>query len=64
MRKWSKLLLIVAFLSLAMGILKGFLIHPFVDFQWFTPKTYLYFSNTAIFFAIALLLMELIEKKQ
>ncbi len=63
MVKWSKLLLIVGFISLAIGILKGFLIHPFVDIQWFTPKTYLYFSNTAVFFAIALLLIELVNKK-
>ncbi|OGL39825.1 MAG: hypothetical protein A3C43_12360 [Candidatus Schekmanbacteria bacterium RIFCSPHIGHO2_02_FULL_38_11] len=63
MVKWSKFLLIIGFISLAIGMLKGFLIHPFVDIQWFTPKTYLYFSNTAAFFAIALMLLEILKKK-
>ncbi|OGL42675.1 MAG: hypothetical protein A2149_05155 [Candidatus Schekmanbacteria bacterium RBG_16_38_11] len=64
MVKLSKLLLIVALISLVIGIGKGFLLYPFVSIPFFTPKTYLFFSNTAIFFAIALLLLQLVEKKQ
>ena len=64
MVRWSKLLLIVGFISTAIGILKGFLIYPFANIVIFTPKTYLWFANTAIFFAIAFLLLELVEKKK